>query len=52
MVPASVAVETRPRFQRVDHEAVAGAGADDGGFERAGASGGRVGHLGVGGEGR
>lgn len=49
MVPASVAVETRARLQGVHHEAVTGAGADDGGLEGTGAAGGRVGHLMVGG---
>ena len=46
VVAAPVAGEARARFQRVHHEAVAGAGADDGGLEGAGAAGGRVGHLG------
>ena len=45
MVAAAVAVEGRVCFERVDHEAVAGAGGYDGGFAGAGAPGGSVGHL-------
>ena len=45
MVAAAVAAERRVRFERVDHEAVAGAGGYDGGFAGAGAPGGSVGHL-------
>ncbi len=45
MMPASIALEARGCFERVDHEAVAGAGGDEGGFEGAGAAGGSVGHL-------
>ena len=49
MVPAAVAVECRKRFQRVDHEAVAGARGEEGGLAGAGAARGGVGHLGEGG---
>ena len=46
MMPTTVAVEARSCFQGVDHEAVAGTGAQEGGFEGAGAARWGVGHLG------
>ena len=45
MVAASVAVETGSCFERVDHEAVAGAGGDHGCFLRTRAAGWGVCHL-------
>ena len=45
MVTAAVAIEARGGFERVDHEAVAGAGGEDGGFLGARASRWGVGHL-------
>lgn len=46
MVAAAVAVEAGACFDRVDHEAQAGAGGGhEGGFVGAGAAGGGVGHL-------
>ena len=42
---ASIAVETGSCFERVDHETVAGAGGDHGGFLRTGATGRGVCHL-------
>ena len=45
MVAASVAVEAGGGFEWVDHEAVAGAGGEDGGLLRAGPARWGVGHL-------
>ena len=45
MVPAAIAVIARARFERVHHEAVAGAGGEHARFMAARAAGGNVGHL-------
>lgn len=45
MMAASVAVEAGGRFERVHHEAIAGACAHDGEFLGTGATGRGVGHL-------
>ena len=45
MVPATIAFEAGGGFERMDHEAVAGAGGDEGSLLRAGAAWGSVGHL-------
>lgn len=45
VVPATVAFEACGGFERVDHEAVAGAGGDIGGLLGAGTARGDIGHL-------